>query len=112
MDELEQQRAVARVALEAIGDSGFAMAGSGAIREHGVIARPTRDVDLFTANVDPESFSAAVARVEEAWRDAGRDVMTRAKHPGHTRFLVQIPDGLATEVELGVDWRAKSPARL
>lgn len=112
MDELEQQRAVARVALEAIGDSGFALAGSGAIREHGVIARPTRDVDLFTPNLDPKAFSAAVARVESAWREAGWDVMTRAQHAGHTRFLVHIPDGRATEVELGVDWRAKTPARL
>lgn len=112
MDELEQQRAVARVALEAIGDSGFALAGSGAIREHGVIVRPTRDVDLFTPNLDPKAFSAAVARVESAWREAGWDVMTRAQHAGHTRFLVHIPDGLATEVELGVDWRAKTPARL
>lgn len=60
MNELEQQRVVTRVALEAIGESGFALAGSSAIREHGLINRPTRDVDLFTSNRDPDTFTAAV----------------------------------------------------
>ena len=45
----EEQRRIARLALEAAGDeAGFALAGSGAIREHGLIDRPTEDVDLFT----------------------------------------------------------------
>ena len=44
------QREVARIALDSL--EGFALAGSGAIREHGVIDRPTEDVDLFTANAD------------------------------------------------------------
>lgn len=39
------QRTVARVALDSV--DGFALAGSGAIREHGVIDPPTEDVDLF-----------------------------------------------------------------
>lgn len=45
----EDQRRVARLALEAAGeDAGFALAGAGAIREHGLSDRPTEDVDLFT----------------------------------------------------------------
>ena len=45
----EEQRRITRLALEAAGDeAGFALAGSGAIREHGLIDRPTEDVDLFT----------------------------------------------------------------
>ena len=55
------QRTVARIALDSV--EGFALAGSGAIREHGVIDRPTEDVDLFTANADEDAFSLAVDRV-------------------------------------------------
>jgi hypothetical protein len=39
--EVAVQRAVARIALAGV--AGFALAGSGAIREHGVIDRPTED---------------------------------------------------------------------
>lgn len=112
MDQREQQRLVARVALEAISDSGFALAGSGAIREHGVIDRPTQDVDLFTSRVDAESFDAAVQQVESAWREAGLDVVSRSKAPRHAQYLVSAGDGSWTEVDLAVDWRAKEPARL
>ena len=41
-----RQRNIARLALQAAGaHSGFALAGSGAICEHGLIDRPTEDVD-------------------------------------------------------------------
>lgn len=62
--DLPMQREVARIALAGV--DGFALAGSGAIREHGIIDRPTEDVDLFTASQDEAEFSTAV------------DVMTRA----------------------------------
>ena len=42
-----RQRNIARLALQAAGaHSGFALAGSGAIREHGLIDRPTEDVEV------------------------------------------------------------------
>ncbi|KQQ20731.1 hypothetical protein ASF48_09025 [Rathayibacter sp. Leaf299] len=44
------QREITRVALDALEGTAFALAGSGAIREHGVIDRLTEDVDLFTSN--------------------------------------------------------------
>lgn len=46
--EVAVQRKVARIALAGV--AGFALAGSGAIREHGVIDRPTEDIDLFTTS--------------------------------------------------------------
>lgn len=112
MNELEQQRAVTRVALEAIGESGFALAGSSAIREHGLINRPTRDVDLFTSNRDPDAFTAAVDSVEAAWREAGWDVVVRSRHQEHVQLLVNVHEGRAIEVDLGVDWRANEPTVL
>ena len=47
----EHQRQAARIVLAAIAPVGFALAGSGAIREHGLIHRPTHDIDLFTPAV-------------------------------------------------------------
>ena len=55
------QREVTRIALDGL--AGFALAGSGAIREHGLIERPTEDVDLFTTNQDVTAFSDAVTQV-------------------------------------------------
>ena len=43
--ESDAQREITRIALAGIGPAGFALAGSGAVREHGLIDRPTEDVD-------------------------------------------------------------------
>jgi microcompartment protein CcmL/EutN len=41
-------RQVAAVALAAAAGYGFALGGGNALLAHGVISRPTQDVDLFT----------------------------------------------------------------
>ena len=46
-------RRVAAVALAAAGQHGFALGGGNALLAHGVISRPTQDVDLFTKNQEP-----------------------------------------------------------
>jgi nucleotidyltransferase AbiEii toxin of type IV toxin-antitoxin system len=46
LDELH--RAVAAIALRAAAGYGFALGGGNALIQHGVISRPTQDVDLFT----------------------------------------------------------------
>lgn len=66
------ERDVARIALASV--DGFAPAGSGAIREHGVIDRPTEDVDLFTANADEDAFSVAIDHVTVRLRSSGFEV--------------------------------------
>lgn len=73
-DLLEHQREITRLLLLAIDDVGFALAGSGAIREHGVSERPTEDVELFTTKVGAQRFGAAV--------DQGRGHTARARLPG------------------------------
>ena len=67
--EVAVQREVARVALAGV--DGFALAGSGAIREHGMIERPTEDVDLFTTSQDVTAFSVAVDQVTDQLRGSG-----------------------------------------
>jgi hypothetical protein len=46
----EFQAEVARVALAAAREHGFALAGGNALAAHGIISRPTEDVDLFSAS--------------------------------------------------------------
>lgn len=43
------QTRVTIVVLAALDDAGFVLAGAGAIRAHGITARPTYDVDLFAS---------------------------------------------------------------
>src|SRR6266480_4768911 len=57
IDEL--QRKVAVIALQTAARHGFALAGGNALIAHGIIDRPTQDVDLFS---DQEMGVAAALR--------------------------------------------------
>jgi hypothetical protein len=111
------QRHVASVVLGEIGSAGFALSGSGAIREHGITDRPTRDVDLFaTSATGPEAFAAALAASEDVLREHGYEVTQTRSTPQFARLLVQSvngPDpGPVVEIDLAIDWRAEPPAQL
>lgn len=113
MSELANwQRRITRVALETIGQDGFALAGSGAIREHGVTDRPTEDVDLFTTSMDSAAFDHAVERVTDAWTDNGLDVSLNRHAPLYAQFSLTTTDGNHVDVDMGVDWRGSDPVRL
>src|SRR5260370_13980474 len=63
------QREVAAIALRTAAQHGFALAGGNALIAHGVVDRPTDDVDLFS---DQEAgVPAATDAVEAALREAG-----------------------------------------
>lgn len=122
------ERTQARVTAAALGgapEAGFALAGAGAIRAHGVTDRPTEDVDLFTANVDATSFSAAVDDVIAALTAEGFEVTTVRRLDGFARLEVLDPSaatstaggraargGHVVDVDLGIDWRAYPPVTL
>jgi hypothetical protein len=109
----EYQAEVTILLLEAIGDAGFALAGSGAIRAHGLTDRPTQDVDLFTVSTTGErEFGAAVSVAEEALRGRGYRVTRPRSAPLFARLMVESEDRLVLEVDLGVDWRLEPPVRL
>lgn len=74
-DTTELQRQVAHAALDALREHPFALAGSGAIREHGFIRRLSHDVDLFSN--DPASFGADRPPEDPRVRDRRR----RARRP-------------------------------
>jgi hypothetical protein len=63
------QAEVAAVALRAAARHGFALAGGNALAVHGIISRPTEDVDLFSA--DDGAVQAAAGLVTAALADAG-----------------------------------------
>ena len=108
--EVAVQREVTRIALDGL--AGFALAGSGAIREHGLIERSTEDVDLFTTNQDVTAFSDAVSQVVGRLQESGYTVDQTRRSTQFARLHVLSQDGLQLDVDLGVDWRQDEPVRL
>lgn len=100
------QARVARLALAAAAGQGFALAGANALVAHGLLTRPTEDVDLFTPQ------RGGPGRVLEAVVDAlvsdGFTVhVTRApaENAGEFAQLQVTRGGQTTQVDLGRDWR-------
>lgn len=111
-DSVEVQRRVTRIALAGIAHAGFALAGSGAMREHGVIERPTEDVDLFTSTQDVEQFAAAVRQVVALLRRSGFDAEESRRASQFARLHVRVTDETHVDIDLGVDWREQDPVIL
>ncbi len=107
IDEL--QREVATVALRAAARHGFALAGGNALIAHGIVDRPTDDVDLFSNQ--EAGVTAATEVVEAALRAAGflaerhDDVSDLAEvfygmGDGMAEWIVTAPDGQQTMQQL------------
>ncbi|RRD46790.1 nucleotidyl transferase AbiEii/AbiGii toxin family protein [Arachnia propionica] len=107
-----QQRELARIALTRIAEAGFVLAGSGAIREHGVIDRPTEDIDLFTMTQDNDKFAWAVGCVVTDLRESGYEVEEAQRVAQFARLKVRAVDGLQLNIDMGVDWRENDPVWL
>ena len=112
MNESELQHAVTRIALAASGSSGFALAGSGAIREHGVISRMTEDVDLFTSDTNERTFDDAVDRVVDALKTDGYDVDVARRTEQFARLHVRTGADQQVDIDMGMDWRETEPVIL
>jgi len=108
---VEYQREVTRLLLSVVDGAGFALAGSGAIREHGVTSRPTEDVDLFTSVVGVESFGLAVERGVATLQEHGYRVVQVRRADQFARLDVTAPDGRVLDVDFGIDWREHEPIR-
>ena len=96
----ELQREVAVIALRAAALHGFALAGGNALIAHGVIDRPTDDVDLFS-NRETGVADAAEA-VEDALREAGFQVERQDWAGGLQELFEGVDEGLA-------EWIITSP---
>jgi Nucleotidyl transferase AbiEii toxin, Type IV TA system len=89
----ELQRAVATIALRTAARHGFALAGGNALIAHGIVDRPTDDVDLFS---DQETaVTAAAEAVEDALRAAGFEAERRDQAGGLEDVFYGMGEGLA-----------------
>lgn len=116
IDEL--QREVAAIALGAAARHGFALAGGNALIAHGIINRPTEDVDLFS---DQEAGVAAAAQaVQDALREAGFQAERRDRtdglgdvfegmEEGLAEWLVTAPGGRQTVLQMAHFGRSRGP---
>jgi hypothetical protein len=108
----ELQRDVTRAALGALDGTRFALAGSGAIREHGIIDRPTQDIDLFTSDLDASHFDTAVGSVVDELRSTGHMVDELRRAEQFARLHVTTAEGRFVEIDMGVDSREGDPVTL
>lgn len=86
-------REAATVALRAAARHGFALGGGNALIAHGVIDRPTEDVDLFTDR--EHGVAAAADAVEAALREAGYTAERQDKAAGLAEVFEGMDEGLA-----------------
>jgi hypothetical protein len=91
---------VAGVALRAAAPHGFALGGGNALIAHGIIDRPTQDVDVFSD--EQGGVEAAADAVEAALRAAGFGTERRDKTGGLTDIFDGMGEGLA-------EWIVTSP---
>jgi hypothetical protein len=115
------QREVATIALRAAARHGFALAGGNALIAHGVIDRPTDDVDLFS---NQESGVAAAADVvEDALRDAGFGIERRdsgqdladifeGAGEGLAEWIITAPGGQQTMLQMAYFDRTRGPVTM
>jgi len=91
LDELH--RRVTATALRAAARHGFALGGGNALIAHGVVDRPTEDVDLFTDQGDGVARAAGAA--EDALRAAGFTVERQDRAGALADVFEGMSDGLA-----------------
>ena len=84
---------VAVIALRAAGPHGFALGGGNALIAHGIIDRPTQDVDVFSD--EQGGVEAAADAVEAALRDAGFGTERRDKAGGLADIFYGMGEDLA-----------------
>jgi hypothetical protein len=105
---------LAEIGLRAGGPFGFALAGGHAVAAHGIIDRPSEDVDLFADWDRRADFPAAVDAVIAAYEGEGFEVVVDLRLETFARLhLSQAaePDQ-QHRVELVANWRAQPPVEM
>jgi len=96
------------------GRYGFALAGGYAVQAHGILDRPSEDVDLFTAWERRGDFAVAVDAVVDAYRADGYTVEVVQRFETFARLAVTDPamPDRPYKVELAANWRARPPVTM
>lgn len=106
------QRAVIESGLSVAREYGFALAGSGALIEHGLSERLTNDTDWFSTFDRAGSFNAAADAVSLKLSNDGNTVQPVRRSDTYLQILVKTPGGESVEVDMGLDWRRYHPAEI
>ncbi|MGY3516604.1 nucleotidyl transferase AbiEii/AbiGii toxin family protein [Micromonospora haikouensis] len=110
---MQQQHAlIAEIALAVAGRYGFALAGGYAVSVHGMGARLSWDVDLFTAWQTRAEFPRAVDEVVKAFDAHGFEVTAVIRNETFARLLLadrSRPGSEPEKLEMSADWRAHPP---
>jgi hypothetical protein len=101
VDDLHRQ--VATIALGAAARHGFALGGGNALIAHGLIDRPTEDVDLFTD--EDGGVAAAAGVVEAALLAAGFAAERQDRLADLAEVFYGLADGLAEWIVTAPDGR-------
>jgi hypothetical protein len=107
-------RLLAEIGLRAGGPFGFALAGGHAVAAHGIIDRPSEDVDLFADWQRRADFPTAVDAVIAAYEGEGFEVVVDLRLETFARLHVRQaanPDQ-QHRVELVANWRAQPPVEM
>ena len=105
---------LAQLALRVAGRYGFALAGGYAVQAHGLLTRPSEDVDLFTAWERRDDFTVAVDAVIDAYQADGYAVEVTQRFETFARLAVTDPaqPDQPYKVELAANWRARPPVTM
>ena len=105
---------LAEIGLRVAGRYGFALAGGYAVQAHGILDRPSEDVDLFTAWERRGEFTAAVDTVVDAYREGGYTVEITQRFETFARLAVTDPSepDHPYKVDLAANWRALPPVMM
>lgn len=82
---------LAEIGLQVAARYGFALAGGYAVQAHGILNRPSEDVDLFTAWERRDDFVTAVNAVVDGYRDGGYLVAVTQRFETFARLAVTDP---------------------
>jgi len=105
---------LAEIGLRAGGPFGFALAGGHAIAAHGILDRPSEDVDLFSDWQRRADFPTAVDAVIAAYESEGFEVAIDLRLDTFARLHVSEAGDPEERhrVELVANWRAQSPVEM
>jgi hypothetical protein len=105
---------LAEIGLHVAGRYGFALAGGYAVQAHGILHRPSEDIDLFTAWERRADFAAAVEAVTAAYAQHGYTVEITQQFETFARLAVTVSDDPehSYKVELAANWRALPPVQM
>lgn len=106
------QEEVARIALAAAAEHGFALAGGNALVAHGLLERETKDVDLFSP--EPGGPGAVAEAVGEMLVEAGFGVEVLAPPEAHRGEFARLEvrrGGRVMKMDLARDWRQWPPVQ-